>query len=76
MSATSQLDFHKLLDEKGFFDVAPNLNGVGDFSSFEGKCRKAGEGFAGSMRHLVEREEGGGFREKRSPTTRTANSAA
>ena len=37
------------------------------FSSFEGKCRRAGEGFAASMRHLVEREEGGGFREKGLP---------
>ena len=67
---------HKLMGENRVFDVAHIYLEWNFFSSFEGKCRKAGEGFAASMRHLVEREEGGGFREKRPPTTKTANSTS
>ena len=58
---------HKLMGENRVFDVAHIYLEWNFFSSFEGKCRKAGEGFAASMRHLVEREEGGGFREKGLP---------
>ena len=50
---------HKLMGENRVFDVAHIYLEWNFFSSFEGKCRKAGEGFAASMRHLVEREEGG-----------------
>ena len=66
---------HNLMGENKVCDVAP-IYLEWNFFLFEGKCGKAGEGFAGSMRHLVESEEGGGFRDKRSPTTRTANSAS